>query len=62
MMSTSEGEGGHEKDVGGCVNFILKIRSKCGQGERGSKNPKNLRTSYLEAPDGGGGDDVRIVT
>ena len=29
------------------MNYILQIRSKCRQG--GSKNPKILRTSYLEA-------------
>ena len=40
---------GHSK--GGCVNLILQISSKCGQrGGRGSKNPKILRMSLLEAP------------
>ena len=38
------------RSKGGYVNFILHIRSKCGQGGRGSKYPKNLPTSYLEAP------------
>ena len=41
MMSASEGgswKSGRSK--GGCVNFILQISSKCGQGGRGSKNPK----------------------
>ena len=32
------------------MNFIVEIRSKCIQGGRGSKNPKMLWTSYLEAP------------
>ena len=47
MMSASEGEMVTEK--GGCVNFILKVRSKYRQG-KGVKNPKFLRTSYLQAP------------
>ena len=32
------------------MNFIVKIRSKCGQGGSWSKNLKILRISYLEAP------------
>ena len=34
----------------GSVNFIAYISSKCRQGGEGQKNPKILRTSYLEAP------------
>ena len=34
---------GHSK--GGCVNFILKISSTCGQGGEGGQNPKILRMS-----------------
>ena len=43
MMSAPGGrswKSGHSK--GGCVNFIFKFSSKCGRGERGSKNPKIL--------------------
>ena len=54
MMSASEGGGGSWKSgrsKGGCVNFILQISSKCGQGgEGGSKNLKILRMSLMEAP------------
>ena len=32
------------------MNFILQISSKCGQGGRGSKNPKILRMSLMDAP------------
>ena len=32
------------------MNFILQISSKCGQGGRGSKNPKNLHTYFMDAP------------
>ena len=52
MMSASEGGGGSWKS-GGCVNCIvydvnpIQMRTR---GERGSKNTKILRTSYLEAP------------
>ena len=38
------------RSKGGCVNFILEIRSKCGQGGRGSKNQKILRMSLMDAP------------
>ena len=43
MMSSSEGEGGHGKaDIGGCMNFVLQISSKCGQGGSESKNTQNF--------------------
>ena len=29
------------------MNFILQISSKCGQGGRGSNNPKILQMSYI---------------
>ena len=32
------------------MNFMVLISSKCGQGWRGSKNPKNLWISLMEAP------------
>ena len=43
MMSASEGgEGVMEKQhrKGGCLNYILQISSKCGQGGGGQKNRK----------------------
>ena len=53
MMSASEGGGGSWKSgrsKGGCVNFILQISSKCGQGGRGSKNQNILWMSLMDAP------------
>ena len=53
MMSASEGGGGSWKSGrsrGGCVNSILQISSKCGQGGRGSKNLNILQMSFMEAP------------
>ena len=52
MMSASEGEGAWKsgRSKGSCGNFILQISSKCGQGGRGFKSSKILRTSYLDAP------------
>ena len=53
MTAASDGGGGSWKSghsYGVCGYFIVLIRSKCGQGWRGSKNVKKLLTSYLEAP------------
>ena len=53
MMSTSkmgEGLGKIGRSKGGCVNFIVQVRSKCGQGGEGVKNPKFLWKSLMEAP------------
>ena len=44
MVSASEGGYG-KADKGGCVKFLLQIRSKGG----GGQNPKILWTSHLEA-------------
>ena len=54
MMSASEGGGAWKSrpSKGGCVNLLYNSESKCGQGRRGSKIPENLRTSYLETPQG----------
>ena len=51
MMSASEGEGGHGKaDVVGEVALILYYKSDPNADKgRGSKNPKSMWTSYLEA-------------
>ena len=43
MMSSSEGERGSWKSrhsKGGCLNFMLQISSKCGQGEGVKKSQK----------------------
>ena len=49
MMSASGGGSWKSRcSKGGCVNFILQISSKCGQGEKGVK--KKLRMSLTEAP------------
>ena len=51
MMSALE-EGGSWKSgpiKGGCVHFVVKIRSKCGQCVERVKNQKVLWTSILEA-------------
>ena len=53
MYSASDWGGGSWKSghsKGGCVNFILQISSKCGQGGRWSKYPKILRMSSMDAP------------
>ena len=45
MMSALEGGGGSCKSgrsKGGCMNFILQISSKCGQGEKGVKKSQNF--------------------
>ena len=45
MMSASEGGGGSWKSghsKGGCVNCILQISSKCGQGGEGVKKSENF--------------------
>ena len=45
MMSASEGGEGSWKSgrsKGGCVNFILQISSKCGQGGEGVKKAENF--------------------
>ena len=39
---------GHSK--GGCVDLVLEINPKFGQGGRGSKNPNILRTSFMYGP------------
>ena len=51
MMSALEGGGRSWKSgtsKGGSGNY--KSDPNAGNGRRGSKIPKNLRTSYLEAP------------
>ena len=52
MMSASKGGGGSWKSgrsKGGCEIVIVIADPNADKGE-GVKNPKNLRTSYLEAP------------
>ena len=53
MMSASEGGGGSwnsGSSKGGCLNFILHICSKCGQGGRGSKIQKFCRHHIWKLP------------
>ena len=53
MMSAPDREGMSWKSRcsrGGCMNYILKISSNYGQGGRGSKKPKILRRSLMDAP------------
>ena len=45
MMSASEGGGGSWKSRhsrGDCVNFVVQISSKCGQGGEGVKKSENF--------------------
>ena len=45
MMSASEGGGGlwkSRRSKGGCVNCIVEISSKCGQGGEGVKKSENF--------------------
>ena len=35
---------------GGCINLLLEISSKCRQGGRWLKIPKNLGTSFMCSP------------
>ena len=47
--SVLRGEGGlAQKKMGGCVNFGTVDQSQMRTG--GSKNPKILRTSYMDGP------------
>ena len=47
MTSVLEGGRGSPKSRGKEQNQLISVNDK---GERGSKKPKNLRTSYMEAP------------
>ena len=43
-------KGGRRHSEERCVDLVLEIRPKCGQGGRGSKIPKILRTSSMDGP------------